>query len=151
MDSRNLVLERLASARNVDDIASVIRNAARGLVGSDGVTFIVREGDFCHYLEVDAIGPLWRGQRFPMTACVSGWVMQRAEPVAIPDIYADPRVPRPAYRPTFVKSMAMVPIGRPAPFGAIGAYWATRHEPTINELEMLQAIADSAALALQDD
>jgi hypothetical protein len=47
--------------------------------------------------------------------------------------------------------MAMVPIGRPAPFGAIGAYWATRHEPTINELEMLQAIADSAALALQDD
>ena len=37
----------------------------------------------------------------------------------IPDIYVDPRIPADAYRPTFVKSLVMVPIRIKAPIGAI--------------------------------
>ena len=66
----------------------------------------------------------------------------------IPDIYLDPRIPHEAYRPTFVKSMAMVPVGQ-QPVAAIGAYWARSHEATVSEMEVLQTLADSAALALQ--
>jgi len=80
---------------------------------------------------------------------VSGWVMSNAESVVIPDVFADPRVLHEAYRATFVKSMAMVPVGTP-PFAAIGAYWASHHEATTNELEMLQAMADSADLAVRE-
>ena len=146
----NPVLEQLAAAGTVDAIAAVIRNAARGLLRSDGVTFVIRDGALCHYIEEDAVSPLWKGQRFPLASCVSGWVMERGEAVIIPDIYADPRVLQSAYRPTFVKSMAMVPVGRPMAFAAIGAYWGSPHEATQSELEILQAMADSAALALGD-
>jgi two-component system CheB/CheR fusion protein len=126
-------------------VMNVVRTSARHLVGADGVTFIMRQGDHCVYVEEDAIGPLWKGQRFPLERCVSGWVMLNSQPTVIPDIGVDPRVPQDAYRSTFVRSMAMVPVGSP-PLGAIGAYWATRHEATENELDTLKAIAESALI-----
>ena len=134
---------------NVIHVAAVVRLVARRLLRADGVTFVLREADQCHYVDEEAIAPLWKGRRFPMTACVSGWVMLNAQPVVIPKVYADPRVLHEAYRATFVKSMSMVPVGTP-PFAAIGAYWASEHEATPNELEMLQAMADSADLAVSE-
>src|ERR1044071_5515183 len=104
----------------------IVRTAARKLIGADGVTFVLRDGDYVRYVEEDAVSPLWKGQRFPLYMCVSGWVITHAEPAIIPDIYQDERVLLPAYRGTFVKSMAMVPVGKP-PLAAIGAYWATHH------------------------
>jgi GAF domain-containing protein len=142
------VLHQLATAPDVDHVCGVLRSVARGLVKADGVTFVLREGDVCHYAEEDAIAPLWKGQRFPMSACLSGWVMLKSLPAVVPDIYVDDRILHEAYRPTFVKSVAMVPVGTP-PFAAIGAYWAREHTATQSELEMLQAMADSAAIALR--
>ena len=124
---------------------NVVRKAARQLVGADGVTFVLRDGDYCWYVEEDAVGPLWKGQRFPLDVCVSGWVITNNAVAVIPDIYADPRVLVEAYRPTFVRSMAMVPVGDPA-VGAIGAYWSSNHEATKDQLETLAAIADSAII-----
>jgi GAF domain-containing protein len=143
-----VTLQELASAPDVERITHVVRTVARTLVGADGVTFVVRQGDQCCYVEEDAIGPLWKGQQFPITACVSGWVMLNAQHAIIPDVYADPRVPSDAYRPTFVKSLAMVPVGQDNPLAAIGAYWARPHTATDAEVEILLALADSAALAL---
>lgn len=68
--------------------------------------------------------------------------------VVIPDIYADPRVPADAYRPTFVKSLAMVPVRHEDPIGAIGAYWAEPHEATARELTLLQTLANATSVAL---
>ena len=75
--------------------------------------------------------------------CVSGWAMTHRQQVVIPDIRSDPRVPLQLYLATFVRSMAMVPVGNPA-VAAIGAYWATKHEATQSQIETLAAIADSA-------
>lgn len=129
-------------------VMQIVRTVARGLVKADGVTFVLKDGDYCVYVEEDAVGPLWKGQRFPARQCVSGWVMTHRKPAIIPDIFADPRVPIDAYRPTFVRSMAMVPIGVDTPVGAIGAYWATPHEATPDQLERLRALADSALLEI---
>ena len=150
MTSQSLpgVLDLLSTAHDVERVALVLRRVARSLVGAEGITFVLRDGAFCHYVEEDAIAPLWKGQRFPVNECISGWVMSHDVPVLIADIYADTRVPHEAYRTTFVRSMAMVPIGRPS-IGAIGAYWARPREVSPSEVEMLQAMADSVALALQ--
>lgn len=144
------VVQRLSLARSRDEIQQIVRRAARQLTGADGATWILRDRDFCFYADEDAISPLWKGQRFPLEACVSGWVMLNRQPVVIPDIYVDPRVPHEAYRPTFVKSLAMVPIRTVDPVGAIGNYWATRHHATEEEVQLLQALADSTAVALEN-
>src|SRR5690606_27250062 len=54
------------------------------------------------------------------------------------------------YRPTFVKSLAMVPIRTLNPIGAIGNYWATRHVPTEREVSILQSLADITSVTIEN-
>jgi len=141
----------LSAARELARVMEVVRRAARELTGADGVTFVLREGDSVHYADEDAISPLWKGCRFPASACISGWAMIHGETVVIEDIYADPRIPHDAYRPTFVKSLAMVPVGAEDPAASIGAYWARRHRATPREIHLLETLAGFAALALENE
>ena len=143
------VVQRLSLARDLPAIMDIVRRAARALVHADGATFILRDGERCYYVEEDAIAPLWKGQRFPMQACISGWAMLNRSPAIIEDIYADSRIPHEAYRPTFVKSLVMTPIRTVAPIGAIGVYWAKPHLATKAETEILQALADSTSIAIE--
>jgi signal transduction histidine kinase len=140
----------LSLARDLETVQKIVRRTARLLNGADGATFVLRDGDKCFYADEDAIEPLWKGQRFPMASCVSGWAMFNHKPAVIDDIYADERVPVDAYRPTFVKSMVMVPIRTAHPIGAIGNYWAQQHAPAPEEIELIQALADSTAIALEN-
>jgi GAF domain-containing protein len=144
------VVRDLADARDVAQIQDIVRNAARDLTGADGATFVLRAGAKCYYADENAISPLWKGQRFPLGTCISGWVMMHAKPVVIEDIYSDPRIPADAYRPTFVKSMVMVPIRRSLPIGAIGNYWADQCCPTREDVDILQALADMTSVAMEN-
>lgn len=144
------VVQELSLARTIDQVQAIVRKAARALTGADGATFVLRDGDMCFYADEEAIAPLWKGSRFPMNSCISGWAMLNRRPAVIEDIYADDRVPHDAYRPTFVKSLAMVPIRTLDPLGAIGNYWASRHLPTPAEVELLTALADVTAVAIEN-
>jgi GAF domain-containing protein len=139
---------RLADTCSLPEIMQIVTHAARVLIACDGVTLILRDGDLCHYAEEDAISPLWKGRRFSMTACISGWCMLERRCASIPDIYADDRIPHDAYRPTFVKSLIMVPIGAPEPLAAMGAYWASKYQATSEDIEFLQLLADVASPSL---
>jgi diguanylate cyclase (GGDEF)-like protein len=142
-------VQDLSRARDLPAVQDIIRRAARTLTGADGATFILRDGPMCLYADEDAIAPLWKGRRFPLESCISGWSMLHRQAVLIEDIYADDRIPHDAYRPTFVKSLVMVPIRSTDPLGAIGNYWATRHRATSEEKGLLQALADSTAVAME--
>lgn len=144
------IVQELSLARSVEAVQRTVRRAARELTGADGATFVLREGRECHYVEEDAIAPLWKGRRFAMEQCVSGWVMDRGRPAIIPDIYQDERVPIDAYRSTFVKSLVMVPIRPADPIGAIGTYWAAPRVASDEEVRLLQALADSTSIALEN-
>jgi GGDEF domain-containing protein len=142
-------VQELSMATQLAEVQRIVRTAARDLAGCDGATFVLRDGDQCYYADEDAIAPLWKGSRFPLEACISGWAMLNKQHVVIPDIYADPRIPHEAYRPTFVKSLVMTPVRTMSPVGAIGAYWADNHEATDEEVSLLRALADATSLALE--
>jgi hypothetical protein len=144
------VVQELSLARSLETVMAVVRRAARELTEADGATFVLQDNGKCFYAEEDAIAPLWKGQRFPMSACISGWVMINREVAIIEDIYADSRIPAEAYRPTFVKSLVMVPVRTEAPIAAIGNYWAKPHLATADEVELLQALANTTAVALEN-
>lgn len=144
------VVQMLSMARDLPTVMEIVRHAARKLTGADGATFVLRDNGMCFYAEEDAISPLWKGQRFPMSACISGWTMINRQSAVIEDIYADSRIPADAYRPTFVRSLAMVPIRTLDPIGAIGNYWAKQYHPTLEQIKVLQALADTTAVALEN-
>lgn len=143
------VIQSLSMAEHLGAVQRIVTTTARELVGCDGVTFVLRDGDQCHYADEDAISPLWKGSRFPQEACISGWVMRNRTSAVIPDIYADDRIPHEAYRPTFVKSLAMMPVRTLDPVAAIGAYWAEEHTATEVELALLQGLANATSIALE--
>jgi signal transduction histidine kinase/ActR/RegA family two-component response regulator len=68
----------------------------------------------------------------------------------IEDIYQDARIPLDAYKVTFVKSLVMVPIRIADPLGAIGAYWSTPHRATPEEIELLEILTDTTAVAISN-
>jgi signal transduction histidine kinase len=144
------VVQELSLAHDLETIMAIVRRAARALTGADGATFVLHDAGRCYYADEDAIAPLWKGKRFPLEACISGWSMTHREAVTIPDIYADPRIPADAYRPTFVKSLAMVPIRIAEPIGAIGNYWASPYSATAEDIELLQALANSTSVAMEN-
>jgi diguanylate cyclase (GGDEF)-like protein len=143
-------VQRLSLARNIQEVQVIVCTAARHLTGADGASFILSDGDQCLHVDEDSISPLWKGQRFSLPDCISGWVMNNRTSVSIADIYNDPRIPIEAYRSTFVRSMAMVPIRTQNPIGAIGTYWATSHTPTSLQVKLLQALADSTAVTMEN-
>ncbi|MGC4034728.1 MAG: ATP-binding protein [Chitinophagaceae bacterium] len=143
-------VQQLSLARDLDTVMRIVRSAARNLTGADGATFVLKDNGMCYYADEDAISPLWKGSRFPMSACVSGWAMINKQPAVISDIYADSRIPADAYRPTFVKSLLMVPIRTIDPIGAIGNYWASQRQPTEGEVWLLQSLADITAVTMEN-
>jgi diguanylate cyclase (GGDEF)-like protein len=144
------VVQELSLARDLATIQRIVRTTARELTGADGATFVLRDNGYCYYADEDAISPLWKGRRFPIQTCISGWAMLNRKPAVIEDIYRDARIPHEAYRPTFVKSLAMVPIRTLDPVGAIGNYWAAIRQPSEQEVRLLQALADSTAVAMEN-
>lgn len=144
------IVQELSLARTIDRVTEIVRHAAREMAEADGATFVLRDGDQCFYKDEEAIEPLWKGKRFPLEACVSGWSMLNRRPAIIPDIKDDARVPYEAYRPTFVKSMVMVPIRTLEPIGAIGVYWAHQHQADMQQVHLLQALADLTSIALEN-
>ena len=142
-------IEALSATRTIAEVADVVRKAARRISGADGVAFVLRDNEQCWYFDEDAIGPLWKGKRFPLTACISGWAMLNRQTVVIPDIYLDDRIPHDAYRPTFVKSLVMTPVRMEDPVAAIGAYWADEQTPSPEVVQKLQVMARATASALE--
>ena len=141
-------VEKLSLCNSMAEIINVVRDTARRITGADGITFVLRDGELCHYVEENAIGPLWKGRRFPLTACISGWCMLNRQTAAIPDIYKDPRIPHDAYRPTFVGSLVMTPVRAEDPIAAIGAYWKERREFSDGEIAVIDSLARSTAAAI---
>ncbi|MEV0900397.1 GAF domain-containing protein [Actinoplanes sp. NPDC049802] len=143
------VITALSRAETLEEVQQLVRANARALADAQGATVVLRDGDQCFYADEDAISPLWKGQRFPITDCISGWAMLQRTPAVIPDIRIDERVPQHAYRPTFVRALAMIPIRVTDPLGAIGAYWATTHQATEAQVNRLTALAEAAGSALE--
>ncbi|WP_445168918.1 GAF domain-containing protein [Mycolicibacterium sp. Dal123E01] len=140
---------QLTAAERLEDIQQVVKVAARRIADAHGATFVLLDHDMCYYADEDSMSPLWKGQRFPVSDCISGWAMIHRSAVTIADTRRDVRIPQEAYRPTFVRSLVMVPMLGPDPVGAIGVYWASPGEPDARVVEALHRLAGLAVVALE--
>ncbi len=143
-------VQELSRARELATVMKIVKHASRNICGSDGCTFVLREGDLCYYADEDAIQPLWKGKRFDIKDCISGWVIINRQMAVIPDIFADNRIPHDIYRQTFVKSLVMTPVRDDDPIAAIGNYWSDEHKMESGTLSLLQSLADVTAVALEN-
>jgi hypothetical protein len=132
---------RLSVAQTLAEIIEIVRSSARAACSADGATFVMRDGNQCHYVEEDAIAPLWKGRRYPMVHCISGWAMLNGKTAVIEDVFVDPRIPHDVYRPTFVKSLIMAPTCRAQAVAAIGLYWSIRRQFSDHDIRSAERLA----------
>lgn len=143
-------IKNLSTAHDLEEIRDSMATAARKLADAEGATIVFRQGDCCYYANEDAVSPLWRGQKFPLEKCITGWAMLNKEQAVIKDIYKDDRIPHEAYKSTFVNSLAVFPVNQKEPKAAIGVYWSRQHTPSEEERQLLQTLADAAAIAMEN-
>jgi hypothetical protein len=127
-------------------LAVTLRRSARTLAAADGITVVHREGNEVCFVAEDSIGPPLEGRKFPIESCIPGLAMLKNEPILVPDIYTDDRLSK-ANVPTFVRSIAMFPIGMTDPVWALGAYWRTVGPIDPESVTLLSSLARSAAFA----
>jgi GAF domain-containing protein len=140
---------KLRQATSETEVAAIARSLARALAGADGATVVLKRGDRVAYVDEDAIGPLWKGQDFPIETCISGWAITHRQTVVIDNVYDDARIPVVAYKPTFVNSLVMAPVKPEQPIAALGAYWAKPYRAKPAQVKGLEAAAQATAEALE--
>lgn len=142
------VLRYLSFLYDPERVTEVMRGAVRELLDAEGACFVLREGELAYFADEDAVAPLWKGRRFPLGECAEGRAMLRREPAVVEDALREPGLPRRHYERTFVRGLAVMPVSREDPVGALGAYWARPHRATAAQLDALRALAEVAGLAL---
>ena len=137
-------VDMLGRTTSTEAALEVLRDRARAIACADGVNIVRREGDEAVFAGEDAIGPIWTMRRMPLRQCVSGIAMLERQPIVIPDIRCDARVPLNAYLSTFVSSMAVFPIGSGEPIAALGVFWAEARPIEPDALALLDTLTRSA-------
>jgi len=143
------VVKGLAAARDVDKVMQIARDAARQLVDADGACVVHRDGELTVCVAEDTIAQLPPEQWLPLTNSIADWTVAHGQVAAVEDVFDDGRIAPETFRGTFVKSLVMVPLRPSEPLGAIGVYRAQRHLASPDELRLLQALADSTTVALE--
>lgn len=142
--------QELATKRNLDELAAMVSASAREMLMADGGTLVLLEESKTHYIDESAVSPLFKGQRFPAQQCICGWAINNNSAVAIEDVHEDDRIARDAYRNSFVTSLLAVPIRTNPPRGSIAVYWSDKHKATDVEVELLESLASSTAVAMDN-
>lgn len=140
--------QHISRATTREEVHARVCRAARELAAAEGATLVVREDDWCLHVEEDAATPLAKGRRATTSECAAGWAMVHLRPAVIEDVDADERARGDAYRSCPVRSLVMVPVGRADAVGALGCFWSARHVATRREVVLLEALAESAVIAL---
>lgn len=150
MDGLIAAIQDLALARTVPEIHRVVSRTARRLNRADGSDLVLAEGPFAHYVDEDGSGPGWKGRRIPLDKCLSGWCVRNRRPAVVDDVRGDIRLPVAPYWSTPVTGLVIVPIRSRDPIGALANYWTGPHTASGEDVRLLQALADTTSVALEN-
>ena len=156
------IAARITSLGDPEEILARVVEESRRLLGSDGAHLTRMSDDGTYLIPVivaggmDADTEAWLKQmRFPLGGGINGLAAEQVRPIWTPDYPADPRIPHEgnddeAAARMGLKAMAAAPLRAPAGevIGTLAVSYATPREIVPDELDLLQGLADQAAIAL---
>ncbi|TAE59114.1 MAG: diguanylate cyclase [Nostocales cyanobacterium] len=152
IDSLFAVAQNLFLADSLEEMTKVVLTTVREVINSDGATFAILDNGFSYYIDENATNPVWKGQRFPVSLDVSGWVMTKGKTSIIEDTLHDEKgIYSYVYHNNLIRSMAVVPVmSLQRGNAAICIYWFEQHQITTDELKMINLLAKSAGVSFDN-
>ncbi|MGI5861049.1 MAG: PAS domain-containing protein [Myxococcales bacterium] len=144
------VLRDLAATRSIEAVKTIVRKAARDLVNSEVAAFVLYENERCLCATDCALAQSEGRGVEALSKRSSAWVIRERRPLVVEDLDSDGRIPREASRDTAIKSLLMVPMNGGKLAGAIGSYWTSPHRASQEDIRILQALADSTSVAMEN-
>ncbi|HCF58896.1 MAG TPA: hypothetical protein DFS52_13005 [Myxococcales bacterium] len=144
------VVRDLAATRSLDAVTSIVGEAARDLVDSDEAAFLLCEGEGCMGTITGALAQPETQATHALAECASAWVLEHRQPLVVEDLDSDTHIPHEARRGTAVRSLVTVPMNDEKRVGAIGSYWTRPHRASQEDIRILQALADSTSVAMEN-
>ncbi|HYX12563.1 MAG TPA: GAF domain-containing protein, partial [Candidatus Acidoferrum sp.] len=153
---------RITSLGDPDEILGRVVEESRRLLGSDGAHLTRMSDDGTYLIPVIVAGGMdveteaWLKQMtFPLGGGINGLAAEEVRPVWTHDYPADPRIPHEpgddeAAERLGLRAMAAAPLRAPAGevIGTLAVSYAAPREILPDELDLLQGLADQAAIAL---
>jgi len=156
------ISSRITSLGDPDEILARVVEESRRLLGSDGAHLTRMSDDRTYLVPVIVAGGMdgateaWLKQmRFPLGGGINGLAAGSVSPVWTSDYQADPRIPHEpedeaAAARLGLRAMAAAPLRAPAceVMGTLAVSYRAPRPIEPDELDLLQGLADQAAIAL---
>ena len=156
------ITARITSLRDPGEILARVVEESRRLLGSDGahLTRLAEDGPYLVPVIVsggmDAETETWlKSLTFPLGSGINGLAASEVRPVWTYDYELDPRIPHErddiaAAERLELRGMAAAPLRAPAGevIGTLAISYREPREIAVDELDLLQGLADQAAIAL---
>jgi PAS domain S-box-containing protein len=153
---------RITSLRDPDEVLARVVEESRRLLGSDGahLTRIAEDGTYLVPVFVaggmDEATEAWlRQTKFPLGGGINGLAAEEIRPIWTYDYGLDPRIPHEeddvaVAKRLSLRAMAAAPLRAPAGevIGTLAISYREPREIAPDELDLLQGLADQAAIAL---
>jgi PAS domain S-box-containing protein len=153
---------QITAIRDPDELLQQVVDGAQRLIGSDGAHLTLRDPDAPilrpHVIAggVDDATRDWLSiQEFPIGGGMNGLAAEQGAPVWTHDYLVDPRIPhtrddQAVARQMGLRGMAVAPLRAPEGeiFGTLSISWVHARDTTPDEIELLQGLADIAAIAI---
>ncbi|MDX6585476.1 MAG: hypothetical protein QOI10_4660, partial [Solirubrobacterales bacterium] len=158
------ITARITSLRDPEEILARVVEESRRLLRSDGAHLTRMSEDATYLVPVvvaggmDAQTEAWlRQMTFPLGSGINGLAADEIRPIWTYDYRVDPRIPHETDDDTAaerlgLRGMAAAPLRAPAGevIGTLAVSYGQPHEFAAEELDLLQGLADQAAIALSN-
>ncbi len=156
------IADRITSLGDPGEILARVVEESRRLLGSDGAHLTRMSEDGTHLVPVIVAGGMdaatedWlRGEKFPLGGGINGLAAEEVRPIWTADYLADPRIPHEpddhlVAERLGLRGMASAPLRAPGGevIGTLAVSYAKPRAIVPDELDLLQGLADQAAIAL---
>jgi len=154
LNTLNIAGQAIASTLDLDSVLNLVLVEVKSLLEAEGVSVMLHEGDELVFAATTGLSAATLlGTRFPATVGIAGDVLREKRPVLIVDARRDPRFYDRIDAATGLttRSLLAVPLTfRGAVNGVVEAINKASGAFDEHDLEMLQTMAGSAALAIEN-
>jgi len=152
----NQASRAIASTLNLESVLKLVMEQVKNLLDAEGASVLLRDplsGELVFAASTGGVTGELTGMRMPITAGVAGWVVRERQPVIVADVQKDSRFydQIDAVTGLTTRSVVAVPlIFGGAVWGVVEAVNKTCAAFDEHDLEMLEALAGSAAIAVEN-